>query len=66
MLACLLAAAMAFEVRHDFIPLKDLDSRLEDRLNDGWEVVYSNLMTSYTSSKNLEAKMLFIFKKTVP
>jgi hypothetical protein len=64
MLACLLAIAMAIKVRHDFISLNELDVKLEARLSDGWEIVFSNFVTASPGHLNSEAKMLFIFKKT--
>lgn len=66
MLALALAATMAIEVRHDFIPLKDLNAVLEDRLNDGWEVVHTQMMVSYLTPQDREAKMLFVFKRGTP
>lgn len=66
MLACLLAEAMAVEVQHEFIALGDIDPALEARLNDGWEIVYTNFVMSNPGHQNPEAKMLFIFKKGTP
>lgn len=66
MLACLSAFAMAVEVEHEFVALDELDQRLALRLNDGWEVAFSNFLSANPGEQGEFARMLFIFKKGTP
>lgn len=66
MLACALALLMAVEVQHEFVSMKDMNIRLEARLNDGWEIVFSNFVLASPGHLNQEARMLFIFKRGTP
>jgi hypothetical protein len=66
MLECLLALAMAVEVQHEFVPMKDLNVRLEARLNDGWDVVFSSFVVASPGARNPEARMLFVFRRGAP
>jgi len=66
MLGCLLALAMAVEVESEFIPVKELDTALAARFNDGWDVAFSSFVTASPGDKDREAKLLFVFRKGVP
>lgn len=66
MLACAQALAMAVEVAHQFMPLKALDTRLAQRLNDGWEVVFSSFVVASPGDRDREARVLFVFKRGTP
>lgn len=66
MLACVNAFAMAVEVEHDFVTLDELDGLLTRRLNDGWEVAFSNFLSANPGEQGEFARMLFVFKKGTP
>ena len=66
MSACLAVFTMAVEVEHDFVTLDELDNLLTRRLNDGWEVAFSNFLSANPGEQGEFARMLFIFKKGTP
>ena len=57
---------MAVEVQHEFVAIKDIDTRLTTRLNNGWEIVFSNFVLASPGHLNQEAQILFVFKKGTP